>query len=408
MTATQSKPSRFRYEAETLDGHTVKGTIEAVSVAAARNELAVQGLRVIDLRERKGLQTEVTREKVPLVEVMHFSRQMATFLRAGVPITEALDTLRADAKNKKFAAVLADVLEAVGTGSTISDAIAVHSAVFPSYYLALLRAGELTGRMDDAFDQLHTYIKRDLELTRAVRKALIYPAILLVVAIAVSLLIVTFVIPKFADFFADFDAELPLPTRMLMAVADFVTSPVGIACFVLLGVVVVGLVLWTRTPGGRRALQGFLLKVPLLGTVLTYAATERFCRVLGSLLDAGVALPDALPTAADCTNNLVFKERLAEAIDRTLAGEGFSQPLRDTELFPSTVVQMVRVGERTGALSEQLDGAASFFKDELDYSVDKLTQWFEPAVIVFIGLVVGFVALAMVSAMYGIYNQVEL
>ena len=378
MTATQSKPSRFRYEAETLDGQSVKGTIEAASVAAARNELAVQGLRVIDLRERKGLQTEVTREKVPLVEVMHFSRQMATFLRAGVPITEALDTLRADARNKKFAAVLADVLEAVGTGSTISDAIAVHSAVFPSYYLALLRAGELTGRMDDAFDQLHTYIKRDLELTRAVRKALIYPVILLVVAIAVSLLIVTFVIPRFADFFADFDAELPLPTRMLMAVADFVTSPVGIACFVLLGVVVVGTVLWTRTPSGRRALQGFLLKVPLLGTVLTYAATERFCRVLGSLLDAGVALPDALPTAADCTNNLVFKERLAEAIDRTLAGEGFSQPLRDTELFPSTVVQMVRVGERTGALSEQLDGAASFFKDELDYSVDKLTQWFEP------------------------------
>jgi len=173
-------------------------------------------------------------------------------------------------------------------------------------------------------------------------------------------------------------------------------------------VVVVGMVLWTRTPHGRRALQGFLLKVPLLGTVLTYAATERFCRVLGSLLDAGVALPDALPTAADCTNNLVFKERLAEAIDRTLAGEGFSQPLRDTDLFPSTVVQMVRVGERTGALSEQLDGAASFFKDELDYSVDKLTQWFEPIVIVFIGLVVGFVALAMVSAMYGIYNQVEL
>lgn len=408
MTATQPKRSRFRYEAETLDGKSVRGTIEAASVGAARNELAVQGMRVIDLRERKGMQTEITREKVPLVEVMHFSRQMATFLRAGVPITESLDTLRRDAKNKKFAAVLGDVLEAVSTGSTISDAIAVHRTVFPSYYLALLRAGELTGRMDESFDQLHTYIKRDLELTRAIRKALIYPAILLVVALAVSLLIVLFVIPKFADFFKDFDAELPLPTRMLMAVADFVGSPLGFATFVILGVVILVSILWFQTPKGHRALQGFLLRVPLLGTVLTYAATERFCRVLGSLLEAGVALPDALPTASDCTNNLVFKERLAEASDRVLAGEGFSEPLRSTELFPATVVQMVRVGERTGELSEQLEGAATFFQDELDYSVDKLTQWFEPAVIVFIGVVVGFVALAMVSAMYGIYNQVQL
>jgi type IV pilus assembly protein PilC len=408
MTATDTKRQRYRYAAETLDGKTVRGTLEAASIGAARNELAVQGLRVLELHQRKGMQTEITREKVPLVEVMHFSRQMATFLRAGVPITEALDTLRQDSKNKKFAAVLADVLEAVSTGSTLSDAIAVHRAIFPSYYLALLRAGELTGRMDESFDQLHVYIKRDLELTRAIRKALIYPAILLLVAIGVSVLIVTFVIPKFADFFADFDAELPLPTRMLMAVADFVTSPLGFATFVIIGVIVLCSILWIQTPNGRRSLQRTLLRMPLLGTVLTYAATERFCRVLGSLLDSGVALPEALPTAADCTNNLVFRERLAEASDRVLAGEGFSEPLRSTELFPATVVQMVRVGERTGALSEQLESAASFFKDELDYSVDKLTQWFEPLVILFIGVVVGFVALAMVSAMYGIYNQVQL
>ena len=141
--------------------------------------------------------------------------------------------------------------------------------------------------------------------------------------------------------------------------------------------------------------------------MLTYAATERFTRVLASLLDAGVALPDALPSAVDCTNNLVFQERLTVAIDRVLTGDGFSEPLRATELFPATVIQMVRVGERTGELSEQLDNAASFFQDELDYSVQKLTQWFEPAIILFIGVVVGFVALAMVSAMYGIYNQVN-
>ena len=226
-------------------------------------------------------------------------------------------------------------------------------------------------------------------------------------ALVVTLLIVLFVIPRFAEFFDSFDAELPLPTRMLVAIADFVGSPLGVGLIVALIASVVGVGLWTRTPKGRRKLHGFLLRVPKLGTVLTYAATERFTRVLASLLDAGVALPDALPSAVDCTNNLVFQERLTVAIDRVLTGDGFSEPLRATGLFPATVIQMVRVGERTGELSQQLDNAASFFQDELDYSVQKLTQWFEPMVILFIGVVVGFVALAMVSAMYGIYNQVN-
>jgi type IV pilus assembly protein PilC len=414
MTATDSKASRssrtakFRYEAVALDGSTVKGTIQATSSNAARNELAVQGMRVLDLRERKGLQTEITREKVPLVDVMHFSRQMATFLRSGVPVTEALDTLRQDTKSDKMAAVLGDVLERVGTGSTLADAMGAHDEVFPSYYLSLLRAGELTGRMEEAFDQLHAYIKRDIELSRAIRKALIYPAILLVVALAVSLLIVLFVIPRFAEFFEEFDAELPLPTRILMGIADFVSSPLGLAIMASVGVAVLVFVLWIQSERGRLFWHRVLLRLPGVGTVLTYAATERFCRVLASLLDAGVALPEALPSAVDCTNNLVFKERLDVAMDKVLAGEGFSGPLRATELFPVTATQMIRVGERTGALSEQLEGAATFFKEELDYSVEKLTQWFEPIVIVFIGVVVGFVALAMVSAMYGIYNQVDL
>ena len=145
----------------------------------------------------------------------------------------------------------------------------------------------------------------------------------------------------------------------------------------------------------------------MVSTVVTYAATERFTRVLAALLDAGVPLPEALPTSIDCSNNMVFRERLSEAMESVLAGGGFAEPLARTELFPTAVIQMVRVGERTGELSDQLDNAAGFYQEELEYSVEKLTAWFEPAVILFIGVVVGFVALAMVSAMYGIYNQVD-
>ena len=405
--AKAPKPSRFRYEAENLDGQVVKGSVTATSANAARNELAVQGLRVRTLSERKGLNTELTPKKVPLVEVMHFSRQMGTFLRAGVPMTEALSSLRVDTENKRFKEVLGDVVEQVGTGARVTDAMATHADVFPSYFMAMLSAAELTGRMDIAFDQLHTYIRRDIELQRAIRKAMIYPLILLGLSVVVVGIIVVFAIPRFADFFKQFNAELPLPTRMLMAVADFVGSPAGLITGIVLGALFVGGLIWVQTPTGRRALHGLLLRLPLTSKVVRYSSTERFCRVLGALLEAGVPLPQALPTSIDASNNMVFKERLGESMDAVLEGAGFAGPLGETELFPSTVIQMIRVGERSGELSKQLENAAGFYEEELEYAIDKMTAWFEPLTVIFIGVVVGFVALAMVSAMYGIYNQVK-
>ena len=406
--AAPVKRSKFKYVAETLDGQVVKGTVESVSANTARNELAVQGLRVTELAQKKGLNVELTTEKVPDVDLMHFSRQMATFLRAGVPMTEAIDNLRRDAENKKLREVLTDVLERVNGGRSLADAMALHDQVFPSYYIAMLRSAELTGRMDEAFDQLQVYLKRDVELTRAVRKATIYPAILLGLSFVVTLIIVLFAIPKFAEFFKDFDAELPLPTRMLMAVSDFVQSTVGLITGIVLIALVVALLIYIKTPGGRYRFHGFLLNAPVIGTVVQYSSTERFCRVLGALLEAGTPLADALPTAIDCSNNLVYKERLGSAMEGVLAGQGFADPLARTELFPNTVIQMVRVGERTGELSEQLSNSAVFYEEELDYAVDKMTGLFEPITILFIGLVVGFVAVAMVSAMYGLYSQVDL
>jgi len=194
---------------------------------------------------------------------------------------------------------------------------------------------------------------------------------------------------------------------MLVSIANFVGSTAGIITGVVIVAAIAGTIVYTRTPQGRRALHGFLLKVPALKTVIVYSSTERFARVLSVLLEAGVTLSDALPSAIDCSNNLIFKERLLATSEGVLAGRGFAEPIREAELFPPTMVQMVRVGERTGELADQLNNVAGFYEEELDYAVDKLTQWFEPVVILFIGVVVGFVALAMVSAMYGIYGQVH-
>ncbi|MEZ5321700.1 MAG: type II secretion system F family protein [Microthrixaceae bacterium] len=399
---------KYRYEAETIEGTPVKGSIEAASVVAARNELAVRGMRATKITEKKGLQVELTQQKIPMIDIMHFSRQMGTFIRAGIPMVEALDTLRADTENKRFKAVLADIVEKVGqSGMTLGDAVATHPDVFPGYFLSMLRSAELTGKMDEAFEQLTSYIRRDVALTKQVRKALIYPAILLVVAMGVVAIITIFVIPKFAEFFKSFGAKLPLPTRMLMAVADFVGSTAGLITGLILVALIIGVVLYVRAPGGRRNLHALLLKIPVLNTVVVFSSTERFCRVLSVLMDAGVPLAEAMPSAIDCTTNTIFRERLGVATEGVLVGRGFADPVAQTEVFPPTVVQMMRVGERTGELSDQLGSIAGFFEEELDYAVEKLTQWFEPLIILIIGVVVGFVALAMVSAMYGIYGQVS-
>lgn len=404
MTATVSK---FRYEAETLDGESVKGEVEASSVSAARNQLAVDGMRVRKIKERKSFsEIEITKSRVPLTEVMNFSRQMATFTRAGVPVLEALATLREDCSNKRFAGILQDAEERVQGGAQLSQALAAHRDVFPNYYGPILSSSELTGRMDEAFDQLTDYIKRDLALTRQVRKALIYPCILLAVAIGVCLIIVVFAIPRFATFFEDFDAELPLPTRMLMAVSDFVGSTAGLITGVVAVAVIIGLTVFFKSRAGKPVFHRMLLKAPVVGAVVQNSATERFARVLSVLLNSGVPLPEALPVGIEATNNIVFQNKLNASSEKMLAGQGFAQPLQDTGLFPKTVIQMVRVGERTGELPDQLENVAAFHEEELTYAVEKLTQWFEPAIIVFIGVVVGFVALAMVSAMYGIYGQV--
>ncbi|HTN99564.1 MAG TPA: type II secretion system F family protein [Microthrixaceae bacterium] len=402
------KLGKYTYEGESIQGERVKGTISAPSANAARNELAVQGLRITKISEKKGLQVELTKEKVPLVDIMHFSRQMATFLRAGVPMVEALDNMRQDAENKRFQLILADVLDRVVGGRSVTESLSMHADIFPSYFMALLGAAEHTGAMDEAFDQLHAYIKRDVELNRAVRKAVTYPLVLLGVAIVVTLVIVLFAIPKFAEFFADFDAKLPLPTRMLMGLSDFVQSTAGMVTGIVLLIAAIAVVVYTRTPGGHRNLHALQLKTPLLNTVITYSSTERFTRVLAALLDAGVPLTDSLPAAIDCSNNLIYKERLTQSMEGVLEGRGFAEPLAQTELFPNAIIQMVRVGERTGELSDQLNNAAGFYEDELSYAVDKLTAAFEPLMMIFIGGIVGFVTLAMVSAMYGIYGQVDI
>ncbi len=361
-----------------------------------------------NLGEKKSIwQFEITKKRVPRADLMNFSRQLAAFIRAGIPILEAIDTFAQEAGNKVFREALFSIGEALRRGETFSAAVGAHGRIFPRFYVDMLRAAELTGRLDSVLDQLSRYIERDLEARRKIRSAMTYPALIGVMSLVTVGILSVFVLPRFKTFFESFHAKLPLATRMVLATGNFVGNwwwalLLGGAFFVTM--IVGGL----QTASGRIWLDKTLLKLPVVSDVVRYAIIERFCRILASMVNAGVPLPDAMIVVTESARNKVYERALVKVRDAMLEGEGLATPITRTNLFPSAVTQMVRVGENTGTLDVQLETAAAFYEQELDYKIKKLTTLFEPAMIIFMGLVVGFVAIALVSAMYGIFRQVKI
>ena len=398
---------KYAYVATNPSGATVKGTVDAASAVRARNDLSGRNLSVVEVKERKSFtQIEITPKKVKPQDLMMFSRQMGAFLRAGIPILDALDMLTEDATNSQLQQVLVEVSDDLRAGRTFADAMARHGQAFPSYYLGILRSAELSGNLDTVLERLATYIERDLDVSRSIKSALTYPLVVLVMAIGTVILLVSYVLPRFKDFFDEFDATLPLPTRILLAIGDFFDKW-GLVVLVSIVVLVVLLYFYLRTDSGKKARDAFLLRLPLIRDIIRYSIAERYCRILGAMLRAGVPVPEASSSAIEATNNRVFAEQLSVAREATLRGEGISRPVMETGLFPLPVEKMLRVGEESGTLDQQLDAAAGYCEGERQFRLKRLTTLFEPIVIVVMGGIVGFVAIAMVSALYGIYNQVN-
>jgi type IV pilus assembly protein PilC len=399
--------SKFKYAGVTAEGAAVSGVVEADHVNDARVALADKGLYGLRVKERPSIwKMELAPKKVKRGEIMNFSRQLAAFVRAGIPILDAIDTLRSEAGNERFRQVLAEVCEALRTGDTLSNAIGAHADVFPDYYVTILRSAEMTGHVDEVLDQLATYIERDEAARRKIKSAMTYPLVIMAVAIVAVVVIVTVALPRFREFFNSLNAKLPLVTRILMSITNFIGDYWWLIAGVI-GVVALLLFLYLRTDKGRRSRDKFLLRAPVLRDLVRFSIVERFCRILGSMIQSGVQVPDAMAIAAGSTNNVIYKEALEGARDAMLRGEGMSDPITATGLFPGGVCQMIKVGEDTGTLDDQLKTAAVFYGREVEYKLDKLTSLFEPMMILAVGLIVGFVAIALVSAMYGIFNQVK-
>jgi type IV pilus assembly protein PilC len=399
--------SRWAYVAVDPKGDTISGTWKANSREAAEIALYEKELREIRVVEKPSLlKREISPPRVKRIEVMHLSRQLAAFIRAGLPILTAIHTLGEDAKKSTVKKMMADVEDRLRRGETLSDCFDRYPKIFPEYYRGILRSAELTGQLDTVLDQLSGYLEREAAAKQKIKSASIYPAAVAAMSVVTVVVLAVFVLPRFRDFFASFDATLPVPTRILMGFTDFLAN----WWWALLGgfaVLVLAFIAALQTDGGRYQWNKFTLKVPVIGEAIQYALVERFCRLMSSMIGAGVSLPESLRVATASLKNKVYTRALHTVREQMMQGEGIAKPIAATGLFPSMAQQMLRVGEETGSLDTQLDVAARFYERELDYKIKKVTDLFEPIVIVVMGSIVGFVAVALISAMYGIYSQVH-
>jgi type IV pilus assembly protein PilC len=398
---------RFSYSATLPNGGLTRGSHKAASQEAAELALYEQELRNIRVVERKSvLKFELTEPRIKRESVMHLSRQLGAFISAGLPLVDAVRLIADEASNSHLKRVMHEVEVGLRGGDTLSECFDRHPKIFPEFYRGILRSAELTGRLDTVLAQLAGYLEKDLAVRRKIKSAMIYPLVVAAMSVVTVAVLAGWVLPRFKTFFASLHATLPLPTRMMLAATDFLTEwwwalLGGAAALALLLFCVV------RTEGGRHLKDRGMLRVPVLGSTIRYVLVERFCRILAAMAGAGVPLPEALRVATESLPNLVFVRALSSVAASMLRGEGLARPLTATGLLPTTATQMIRVGEETGSLDTQLEVTAEYYEGELTYKIDKLTSLFEPAVLVVMGLVVGFVAVALVSAMYGIYNQVQ-
>jgi type IV pilus assembly protein PilC len=395
---------KFAYAAIDAQGTPIEGVTKAGTIGAARSILIAQNLFPTKIEERRGmLDFELTAEKVKKKELMHFTRQLAVFVKAGIPLTDALVTIGDETEDVALRRCLVAMLDDLRNGGLLSVSAQSHPEAFPDYYVGILQAAELTGQLDESLESLAGYLEREIDTRAKVVAALSYPMIVMVMALGTVMLLAGYVLPQFIPLFEELGADLPLPTRMMLFVSRFFTDLWFITAGFLLVLIAVFVYL-TKTEKGKDIKDRLVLKMPVVSGIVDYAILERFCRILGAMVRAGVPLPDGLKTTTDATSNSVYKERLEVARAQMLEGKGFSQPLIDTELFPGAAKQMFKVGEETGTLDEQLHVASIYFDRELESRIKKFTALFEPVMIVFVGMIVGFVAVALVSAMYGVLN----
>ena len=387
----------FVWKGTASNGEIQKGEIEAQDEQAVRRLLRQQRISPSKIKAKpKDLLENIAflQKKVLPKDIVIFTRQLSTMIDAGLPLIQGLEILANQQENKAFKKILMDTKSDVESGSTFADALKKHPKQFDRLFCNMIAAGEMGGILDDVLKRLADYMEKALRLKRKIKGALTYPIIVLAISAMVIGVILIFVIPVFEKMFADFGGALPVPTQMVVNLSNFVKS----YSLLMIGVVAVMVFLFKKyykTEKGKRVVDGLVLKSPVFGPLLKKVAVAKLTRTLGTLIDSGVPILETLNVAAGTAGNKVVEEAIYNVRSSISEGRTIAQPLGESGIFPAMVVQMVSVGETTGALDQMLNKIADFYDEEVETAVDALTSMIEPFMIVFLGGTVGSIIIAM-------------
>lgn len=397
--------SEFSYRVRTSAGSLAEGVIEAPDQRTAMDRLRAQKMTVMEVTEvvpgfLDALQKyNPLRPKVGSKDIVLFSRQLSTLVSAGVALVNGLNILAEQIESKPFRAVVMKVKEDIESGLSIAEAMKKHPDAFTDLYVAMIKAGEVGGILDTILERLSMYLEAAEDLKHKVKGAMMYPLVVSIIAGGVTVFLLVGVIPTFKEIFSSFGAELPLPTRIVIGISEFLTE----YWYVCLGVPALIFFIfkkWIKTESGRKIFDTQVLKVPMFGPMLRKVAVAKFTRTLGTLIKSGVPILQALETVARTSGNKVIEDALMSARESIREGERISDPLKKSGVFPPMVVQMISVGEETGNLDAMLTKIADFYDQEVDVAVKGLTSMIEPIVIVVMGIVIGAIVIAMFIPMF--------
>lgn len=388
-----------------MGGAQVQGSLQAKDRAELERVLRQNRIMVSSVRKKPAEIKIKFGTGVKKLDVSRFTRQFSTMIGAGLPMVQCLDILSAQAENKEFAKIIAQVKSSVSGGTTLSEALARHPKIFDTLYTNMVEAGEIGGALDVVLNRLAQYREKADALTRKVKGAMVYPAVIVIVAVGVTFVMLTWIVPVFAQMFSGLGAELPEPTQIVMGISNFLRDNI---IYIFMGLVgfMVAFTFWVRTPKGRHIFDTFLLKLPVFGTLVRKSSVARFTRTLGTLLSSGVSIIEALEVTAKTAGNTVIARAINRAVLSIAEGDTITGPLKESGVFPPMVTQMISVGEKTGGLDEMLSKIADFYDEEVDAAVSALTSIIEPIIIVFMGVVIGGILVAMYLPMFDIIGKI--
>ncbi len=383
-------------------GEIVTRTIEAAAVSEVRSRLEREGFKVFTITPPKAdgvssltrLGGAGGRARVKANDFLLFNQQLAALLRAGIPILQAISMLRRRATSVRLRVVLEEVEEAIRGGAALSQAFAAQGATFPRIYTASILAGERSGALDEVLSRYVTYMRRSVGLRRKIRGALAYPTFLLLASLSMVIFLTVYVVPRMSDLFAGFGSDLPTPTKIVLAISGWMTGNV----FWFGPLVIVGsiaMIIWSRTPQGRLTIDKFMLKLPLVGSLLVQLSVAQAARSLATLLAGGITLVESWEIAAESITNLELRRRSAAILPLIREGQSFTESLETSKWMPELALDMVGIGERSGSLREMLDEVATFYDAEAEVRLEQLTTTLEPAILVVMGGIVVLILLAI-------------